>query len=200
VAAPVAADYAQVLRESLARLGVKRCVLVGHSLGALIAADFAAAGASSDGIPHLVLLSPAGGYGAPALAEQRQRVRQQRLAALQEKGVAGLAAAIDQRLAAPATSEVLRQWLRFNTARMQPGGYAQAVALLCAGDLGRAVGGLSMPVHVWVGEHDIVTPPGACAVWAQKLAAQYEVIAAAGHAVPVEQAGVIAQKLADLVG
>jgi len=114
--------------------------------------------------------------------------------------VEGLAAAIDQRLAAPATSEVLRQWLRWNTARMQPGGYAQAVELLCAGDLGQAVGGLSMPVHVWVGEHDIVTPPAACAAWAQKLAAQYDVIADAGHAVPVEQADVIAQKLADLVG
>jgi len=196
---PGVEDYAQVLGESLALLGVKRCVLVGHSLGALIASGFACGG-GSDGISHLVLVSPAGGYGAPELAAQRTRVRQQRLEALQETGVEGLAAVIDQRLAAPDTPELLRQWLRWNTARMQPGGYAQAVELLCGGDLGRAVGGLSMPVDVWVGEHDIVTPPAACADWARKLGARYATIADAGHAVSVEQAGVIAQKLADLAG
>jgi len=58
---------------------------------------------------------------------------------------------------------------------------------------------LTMPVHVWVGEHDIVTPPEACAHWAQTLGAAYTEIAAAGHALPVEQPGVIAQKLADLM-
>jgi len=194
---PVAEDYAQVLGESLALLGVRRCVLAGHSLGALVAAGFACDG-RSDGIPHLVLVSPAGGYGAPELVQQRARVRRQRLDALAEHGVAGLAAAIDRRLAAPQTSEPLRQWLRWNTARMQPGGYAQAVELLCGGDLGRAVGRVSMPVQVWVGEHDIVTPPAACADWAHKLGAHYATIADAGHAVPVERADVIAQKLADL--
>jgi len=196
--APVAEDYAQVLGESLSLLGVKRCVLVGHSLGALVAAGFASGGGGSDGISHLVLVSPAGGYGVPELAQQHASVRQQRLDALAEYGVKGLAAAIDQRLAAPDTPELLRQWLRWNTARMQPDGYAQAVELLCGGDLGRAVGKLPMPVHVWAGEHDIVTPPAACADWAHKLGAHYATIADAGHAVPVEQAGVIAQKLADL--
>jgi len=195
--APVAEDYAQALGESLALLGVKRCVLAGHSLGALVAAGFASG--RPDGISHLALVSPAGGYGAPELAQQRGRVRRQRLDALAEYGVKGLAAAIDQRLAAPDTPELLRQWLRWNTARMQPDGYAQAVELLCGGDLGRAVGGLSMPVQVWVGEYDIVTPPAACADWARKLGARYATIADAGHAVPVEQADVIAQKLADLV-
>jgi len=195
--APVAEEYAQVLRESLALLGVKRCVLAGHSLGTLMAAEYACTHVA--GVSHLALLSPAGGYGAPEGAEQRTRVRQQRLDALQEKGVTGLAAAIDQRLAAPRTPEVLRQWLRWNTARMQPGGYAQAVELLCGGDLGRSIGRLPMPVHVWVGEQDIVTPPEACAGWARALGAQYATIADAGHALPVEQPGVVAQKLADLV-
>jgi len=197
--APAALDYAQVLEASLASLGVQRCILAGHSLGALIAAA-AASRARTDGMPHLVLVSPAGGYGAPDLAPQRARVRQQRLEALADQGVAGLAAAIDQRLAAPETPEHLRQWLRWNTARMQPGGYAQAVELLCGSDLGRSVGQLAMPVAVWVGAHDIVTPPAQCLHWAEALNAPYAEIAAAGHALPVEQPGVIAQKLADLYG
>jgi len=198
VAAPAAEDYAQVLGESLSLLGVRRCVLAGHSLGTLMVAGYACGGA--DGISQLVLISPAGGYGTPELAQQRARVCQQRLDALQDKGVAGLAEGIDRRLAAPETPEVLRQWLRWNTARMQPGGYAQAVELLCGGDLGQAVGRLPMPVHVWVGEQDIVTPPDASADWARRLGAQYAVIADAGHALPVEQPDVIARKLADLFG
>jgi len=198
-ARPSDADYAQVLAQSLDALGVRRCMLVGHSLGTLMAAGYARMAVPGQ-VSQLVLISPAGGYGAAERAEQRARVRQQRLDGLREHGVAGLAAVIDQRLAAPDTPEAVRQWLRWNTARMQPGGYAQAVELLCGSDLGRNIGQLAMPVHVWVGEHDIVTPPAQCLHWAQALNAPYAEIAAAGHALPVEQPGVIAQKLADLYG
>jgi len=196
---PRDAQYAQVLAQSLAVLGVRRCVLVGHSLGALMATCHARK-VAPDTVLQLVLISPAGGYGAPQQARQRAVVRQQRLAALQTQGVAGLAAAIDQRLVAPATAQPLRQWLRWNTARMQTAGYVQAVELLCNSDLGRSVGRLSMPVHVWVGEHDVVTPPAACRDWARKLGAQYATIADAGHAVAVEQAQTVAQRLAGLLG
>src|SRR5256885_11891381 len=34
--APTGADYARVLEQSLQALGVRRCLLVGHSLGALM--------------------------------------------------------------------------------------------------------------------------------------------------------------------
>jgi len=195
---PSAADYVQVLEQSLAQLNVQRCVLVGHSLGALIAAYYASA-CNVEHISQLVLISPAGGYGANAQARKRVQVREQRLAALYEQGVSGLAAAIDQRVAAANTPEVLRQWVRWNTARMQAGGYAQAVELLCGATLGKSRHKLSMPVQVWVGEHDIVTPAVACKRWAIKLGAQYATIADAGHAVTVEQANTIAQKLANFL-
>jgi len=192
---PSTADYAQVLKHSLAQLGVQRCVLVGHSLGALLAASYAA-NSPKDHISHLVLISPAGGYGVNAQAPKRAQVREQRLAVLAEKGVHGLAEVIDQRVAAPNTPETLRQWLRWNTARMQAHGYAQAVELLCGGTLGKNRDQLSMPVRVWVGEQDSVTPPQACKRWATKLGAKYTPIADAGHAVTVEKADVIARKLA----
>ena len=195
--APADADYARVLEQSLQALGVRRCLLVGHSLGALMAARLA--GTASGLVEQLVLISPAGGYGAPAKAEQQAKVRQGRLAALAEKGVAGLAAVIDQRLVSAEAPESVRAWVRWNTARMQPQGYAQAVELLCGSDLGQAAGKLSMPVQVWVGEHDVVTPPAACKAWSELLGADYGTLAAAGHASPVEQPVAIAQKLASLL-
>lgn len=197
-AAPCAADYAHVLDLSLRALGVRRCLLVGHSLGALMGTPWAVQAGGSR-VRHLVLISPAGGYGAPGMGEQQAQVRTGRLAALQEKGVAGLAAAIDQRLVSPAAPEPVRQWVRWNTARLQAAGYAQAVELLCGSDLGQAAGRLSMPVQVWAGEHDVVTPPAACEAWARRLGARYVTLAACGHASVVEQPSDIAQRLALLL-
>lgn len=197
-AVPTDADYARALEQSLHALGVRRCVLVGHSLGALMAARLAWS-AEPGLVEQLVLISPAGGYAAPAKAEQRGLVRQGRLAALAEKGVAGLAAVIDQRLVSAAAPESVREWVRWNTARMHAAGYAQAVELLCGSDLGQAAGKLSMPVQVWVGEHDVVTKPEACKAWAALLGARYATLAAAGHASPVEQPVSIAQWLASLL-
>ncbi len=197
-AAPTDADYAQVLAQSLKALGVQRCLLVGHSLGALMVSRFAVD--APDMVQQLVLISPAGGYGAPAKAEQQAKVRSGRLASLADKGVTGLAAVIDQRLVSEHGSDLARQWVRWNAARMNAGGYAQAVELLCGSDLGRAAGKLPMPVQVWVGEHDVVTTPAACQAWSEQLGAQqYATLAAAGHASPVEQPVEIAQRLATLL-
>jgi len=195
---PVDTDYAGVLEAWLRALTVRQCVLVGHSLGALMAAAHARQQTAGQ-ITHLVLISPAGGYGAPETAAQRVKVYEGRLNDLEQKGVAGLSADVDKRLAAPDASENVRLWLRFNAARMQAGGYRQAVHLLCAADLGQSVGKLAMPVHVWVGEQDKVTLPDACARWAEKLSAQHEIIPSAGHAAPVEQPEWIAEKLAGLL-
>lgn len=196
--APADADYAQALAQSLLVLGVRRCILVGHSLGALMAARLAAMAAPGL-VEQLVLISPAGGYGAAAKAEQQSKVREGRLAALAEKGVAGLAAVIDQRLVSSEAPEAVRAWVRWNTARMQPQGYAQAVELLCGSDLAQARGRLGMPVEVWVGEHDVVTTPAACKSWSEMLGAHYGTLAAAGHASPVEQPMEVAHRLASLL-
>ena len=196
--APADADYVQVLAQSLLVLGVRRCLLVGHSLGALMAARLAVTAAPGL-VEQLVLISPAGGYGAPAKAEQQAKVREGRLAALAEKGVAGLAAVIDQRLVSSEAPEAVRAWVRWNTARMQPQGYAQAVELLCGSDLAQARGRLGMPVEVWVGEHDVVTTPAACKSWSEMLGAHYGTLAAAGHASPVEQPMEVAHRLASLL-
>ena len=85
---PWLSHYAAVLKDWLDALGIERCVLVGHSLGAIIAGAFAAA--NPQRVAGLLLLSPAGGYGA-ASAEVRETKRDQRLAMLNELGPQGLA-------------------------------------------------------------------------------------------------------------
>ncbi|MDR3097590.1 MAG: alpha/beta fold hydrolase, partial [Paraburkholderia sp.] len=78
-ASPVAADYARVLAGWLDALGIERCVLAGHSLGAIMAGAFAAA--HPERVAGLLLISPAGGYGA-ADAAVREEKRAARLAML----------------------------------------------------------------------------------------------------------------------
>lgn len=192
--APMAADYAARLHDLLQTLKISSCVLVGHSLGALMGAAYAR-GLGASVVSRLVLISPAGGYGAPEKAESREKVRQQRHEALKTLGVKGMAQRIDQRLLSPAAAEAARLWVRWNAERLQPAGYLQAVELLCQADLG-AGGALSIPVEVHCGDADVVTPPDASAAWAEKLSAPFMLIARAGHASPTEQPAAVAGLIA----
>ena len=83
MAQPQGADYAARLTSLLDTLGIERCVLVGHSLGALMAAP---AASRDDRIAALVLISPAQGYGAAGREADRARVRSERLATLEKLG------------------------------------------------------------------------------------------------------------------
>jgi len=191
-------DYAASLKQSLDELKVKNCILVGHSLGALIAA-YAACNQLKDLTQKLVLLSPAGGYGGIDNLEQQNKVRNLRLNALQELGIEGLAANVDQRLASPFASDLARQWLRFNAQQMHEKGYMQAIELLCTSDLGINVGKFNLPIYVLVGADDEITKPESCANWAWQFNAEFEVIVNAGHALPVEQPLVMAQKIGNII-
>jgi len=188
---PRDADYAARLEGLLQALDLRRCLLVGHSLGALMAAAHARLYGAGR-IERLVLISPAGGYGQSGNEAARARVQRERLAALEQFGVAGLAAKIDQRLLSADATPAQRAWVRWNTARLQPAGYRQAVALLCGSDLGAAQG-VAVPVEVHCGEADVVTPPAACQDWARRLGAPYAAIAGAGHASPIEQPQAVAR-------
>ncbi|HSV51131.1 MAG TPA: alpha/beta hydrolase [Burkholderiaceae bacterium] len=189
--APTDADYAARLHELLQALEIRRCVLVGHSLGALMACAYAR-GPGAGSVARVVLISPAGGYGAPGQAEQRARVLNERREALQAWGVNGLAERIPQRLLTPAADAAARAWVQWNAARLNPAGYLQAVELLCGSDLG-ASRGLAAPMEVHCGDTDVVTPPAACRAWANLLAAPFDLIDGAGHASPVEQPEAVAR-------
>jgi pimeloyl-ACP methyl ester carboxylesterase len=200
-AAPTARDYAQRLHALLDALDIRSCVLVGHSLGALMAASAARPGSpAASRISKLLLISPAAGYGAAGRSEAQARVRAERLGTLAELGVAGMAAKRSGRLLSDHASETARQWVRWNMARLHEAGYRQAVELLCGADL-LADLPPAMPVRVACGALDVVTTPEACAEVAKQCGVPLELLPDAGHASYVEQpaaaAALLRETLAD---
>ena len=190
--APTGADYAQRLLALLDALGIQRCVLVGHSLGALMAAP--AVHLVGQRFAALALISPARGYGAPAQAADSERVRTQRLQTLAELGIAGMATQRSARLVSGHASPLARAWVQWNMARLHERGYRQAIELLCGSDL---MADLPAPVPVYVacGALDVVTPSAACAEVAHAAGVALYPIADAGHASYVEQPVAVAQWL-----
>ncbi|KQP44216.1 alpha/beta fold hydrolase [Pseudorhodoferax sp. Leaf274] len=193
--APRAADYAARLAELLQALDIRRCVLVGHSLGALVAGAAARPdSALRERIARLVLVSPARGYGGAGREPQARQVRTQRLAALAEGGIAGMAGQRADRLLSADADATARQWVRWNMGRLNEGGYRQAIELLCGDDLLAALPP-AMPVRVLCGAEDVVTPPAACRDVAAACGVGLEELPGAGHACYVEQPGTVARAL-----
>ncbi|MGY6117445.1 alpha/beta fold hydrolase [Paraburkholderia strydomiana] len=180
---PVAADYASVLTEWLDALHIERCVLVGHSLGAIIAGAFAAV--HPQRVSGLLLLSPAGGYGA-ACAEVRETKRDQRLAMLNELGPQGLADKRSANMLSSHASDEARTWVRWNMSRVIDRGYAQATHLLANADLAADLARFKGRVNVAVGADDTITTPAACERLALVAGTQLQVVPRAGHAGYIE--------------
>ncbi|HEX7910997.1 MAG TPA: alpha/beta fold hydrolase [Paraburkholderia sp.] len=180
---PVAADYAVVLKEWLDALGIERCVLLGHSLGAIMAGAFAVA--HPQRVAGLLLLSPAGGYGA-ASADVRASKRDQRLAMLNELGPQGLAEQRSTNMLSAHASEEARAWVRWNMSRVIPHGYAQATHLLANADLASDLARHQGRVNVAVGADDTITPPAACERLALAADTPLQVVPCAGHAGYIE--------------
>jgi len=182
---PCAADYAQWLYQLLDAMQVQRCVLVGHSLGALIAAK-ATRMDTHNRIATQMLISPAQGYGAPGREAERARVHAERMRTLHEEGIAGMAARRSGRLLSEFASAQARQWVHWNMARLNERGYAQAIELLCGGDV---LADLPAPVPtvVMCGLQDAITPAAGCLDVALHGNAYFYGIPQAGHACYVEQ-------------
>jgi pimeloyl-ACP methyl ester carboxylesterase len=190
---PGAADYADALAALLRALGVSGCVMLAHSLGALMAA--ALVRRHQGLVRALALADPATGSacppGSPWPAPIEERLRE--LVAL---GSAAFAARRAPRLCAPGASPEAVAAVTASMAAVRLPGYAQACSLLAQGDLLSAVAGLSLPGLVFCGAMDVVVPPGkARAVAAAWPGAAYEEIPGMGHAGYVENPAAYAAPL-----
>ncbi len=185
---PSADDYARVVLSLLQALNVSRCLMVGHSLGALVAL---ACSRQAAVVQHAVLLDPARGYGGEQQRAEQEKVKTGRLEALQRLGVSGLADALPARMLAAPDRADAAAWIRWNAERMTVHGYAQAVAMLCQSQL-ETGDACRVSVEVHCGDADIVTTPAACQAWAQQYGYPFALIAQAGHASPVEQPETVA--------
>ncbi|MDE1168811.1 MAG: alpha/beta hydrolase [Pseudomonas sp.] len=192
-AAPTAEDYAARLLQTLDALNIERCVLVGHSLGAITAAAFSQL--YPQRVNRLVLLSPARGYGDPARETQRLQVRAKRLHSLETLGIPAMAEQRSSHMLSTRASAKALAWVRWNMARLNHQGYRQAIELLCGDDLLRHTP-LSVPCEVHCGEADSITTPETCHSLAKALGVSFTLIPDAGHASPIEQPYVVAGRLA----
>jgi pimeloyl-ACP methyl ester carboxylesterase len=186
-ASPRASDYAAALAAMLDALGIPACHLVGHSLGTLIAASFAAD--HPQRILSLTLASVAAGQARLPAAE-REKALAQRLGDVVELGPRRMPEQRGPRLLAPgATPEMLRRVIE-TMAAVRPDGFSQAARMLASGDIKADIPRLpaDMPVQFLYGDGDVITPPARnLEVAALRPTASVHVVKDAGHAVYLEQ-------------
>ena len=197
---PAPRDYAAALAAVMDRLGISRAVLVGHSLGSLFAASFAAN--YPERVSALALLSPALGYRVPA-HEPLPPAVQQRIDELNTFGGQAFAAKRAARLVGdPAQKPHVLAAVERAMAAVHPQGYAQALRALGAGDMLADLAAVSVPSLVAVGSKDLITPPDNAKAARDALRGKttYHEIAGSGHALPQEEPAVVARLLAAFVG
>ncbi|MBT0668153.1 alpha/beta fold hydrolase [Novosphingobium profundi] len=184
VAAPVARDYGQALWRLLDHLGVGRCILVGQSLGAIMAT--AAARLEPTRVAALILASPATGYAVPAGGDLPETIVR-RISDIHELGPEGMAQRRAMRLVTDGASPAVRALVRGAMAAVDPKGYEQATRLLAGSDLPALLEGVTLPGLVLWGAEDVVTPPAGCRRIADAfVGARQAEVPALGHAFATE--------------
>ena len=194
---PGVADYAEPLRRLLDARGIGRAVVVGHSLGALIAASFAAM--HPQRVSALVLADPAAGHGLRSQAEREERfaVRIERFDRLgAERHAEERAPAL---LSRDASAEQ-RALVRWNMARLRKSGYRKAAQLLAAGDITSDLPHIAAPTTVLYGSEDSITAPESCrrVAAAMPQPCPCRELPGAGHASYVEAADAFSAAVRDV--
>jgi pimeloyl-ACP methyl ester carboxylesterase len=192
---PTAADYAQALHEFLDRLLLKDVVLVGNSLGCLMAGAYAAAHA--DRVRSMLLLGPAGGYASLADREERLRAR---LEELDKLGPEGLAEKRSPTVIAKGSPAFALELVRWNHRRIRPQGMKQALHCLAQGSLVQDARRFQKKVLVACGSEDVITPEAGCKQVASAFPrAEYRTLPGLGHVPHIEDPGQISELIASFV-
>lgn len=196
MAAPSALDYARRLDALLAGLNIESCLLVGHSLGALMAAAYGSL--PGQRAWHRVLISPALGYGSDAKKHLAAQIRAKRLEALERDGIELIAQRLPDRLLTSAATPEQRSSVTQNALRLNAAGYRQAVEMLCAENIEQYPFDAAT-CNVLCGQDDVVTTAGQSQAFAQRAGLPFGLIPDAGHACYIEQPAQVARVLSQLV-
>lgn len=188
------ADYAQQLAALLDHLDIAAANVAGHSMGALVALEFA-------------LRFPARTLRVAALNAVFQRTPEQRRA-VQERASqlhqVGVAATIDSTLArwfgdpVPAPLEAMAQEVGGYLRNVQPAGYAHTYRLFASADEAHAgrLHQLDMPTLFLTGEHDANSSPAMSQAMGREVPhAQVEVIPQARHMMNITTPAAVNQSL-----
>lgn len=176
---------AAALEADLTRRGIITPVLIGHSMGGMLALECAATWASPPAALVLACTVPAFRLEGAARAEFLAR----RLAGIEEAGgmaaaaralIPGLAAADAEAAAVAAAVQAM--------SRIPAATYRAAVTALTDFDRSADLPRLDLPVLCVAGQADSVARPAAMAAMARRLAqGRYVELAGAGHLAPLEK-------------
>ena len=179
---PTASDYSAALAGLLDALEIDRALLVGQSLGAIMATRFAVE--RPQRVAGLLLAAPARGYGflSAAQQDQRQRERIDRYVAL---GAVAHAAERAPNMLPPDADPDDLDLAVATMARIGEAGYRRAAHLLATSDILHDVPRLMARTTVLAGGQDRQVPSETCRLIAETVpgGAAFSVLEGAGHAV-----------------
>jgi 3-oxoadipate enol-lactonase len=164
----------------------RRVVLVGHSMGGMVAQELLARGVAQ--VDALVLACTSASFGKADGAWQARFVAD-RLAPLDAGlGMAGMAARLVPAMVAPGASTAALQTSIDVMSRVPEASYRAALAAIAAFDRRASLGGIHVPVLCLAAEHDRTAPPELMQRMAERVSgAEFSCLPAAGHIANVEQ-------------
>lgn len=175
------------LERLLDAAGLARCVLVGHSLGGMIALQ--AASRIAHRLDGLVLACSTPAFGASSGAHQQAFLNQRLGALLQGASMADLAADVIPAMLGPGSDPAVEAAAVALMARIAPASYEAALRALVHFDQRSQLPHIRVPTLVLAGSHDKVSTPLVMRRMAERLPlARYEELDA-GHMVPFEEPG-----------
>lgn len=202
---PTACDYAKRLNEVVEQLELEQFTLLGHSLGTLIATQYAHDYPLK--VDGLILVSCAEGYSMPVGSELPAKT-QQRLTDLDAKGPQVFAQERAPRLIHKPEErpEILEAAIEAMAA-IRPDGYAQAVHMLSAGALSLVASNTAIQSLIIAGAEDKITPViqgrqchEALVSASCDIAHMFTEVPNAGHLVHQEQPAIVAKCIQDFTG
>lgn len=195
---PTAADYAQALLGLFDALHIDRALLVGQSLGAIMATAFAAR--HPERIEKLVLTGAAAGYGAASLEERAAKLAP-RVKQMTEQGPEGMAQGRGANMLTEAASEELRDFMGACTKRLKPQGYIQGAHMLVNAQLMQDAARYPAPTLILSGSEDKVTLEASCRAITQSFACgYYRGLPGLGHGAYIEGAPLVNSILSTYFG
>jgi len=175
--------FVEATKRAMAAAKVEKAHVVGHSMGTIVAAHFAAA--EPNAVRSLALFGPLLAPPDQARANIRARAAKARQEGMQGIADALLQASISSETRAKRRAAVA--FVRESLMAQDPDGYArscEALAEMQSADTSK----IACPTLLVTGDEDVVSPPQSVRMMGQKIAgSRVEVLRGCGHWTPVEK-------------